>query len=57
MSHKGPFQPLPFCDSVILFSKVYDWRRSSTHNFHSPAKMRNKDKERELANTVDETMM
>ena len=22
MTHRGPFQPLPFCDSVILSSSV-----------------------------------
>jgi len=25
MTHRGPFQPLPFCDSVILSVTARDW--------------------------------
>jgi len=25
MTHRGPFQPLPFCDSVMLASTVLQW--------------------------------
>ena len=30
MTHRGPFQPLPFCDSVILYDLTSKGREENT---------------------------